>query len=242
VLYVDGEMTQQGLQQRLIALQASGEQVPEPGAFRLHCMDRQPLGESINLSNIKHQKALDGLLDDTKFLVLDNMSTLMNGGPENDAESWDSMQAWLLQLRRKGITVLIVHHASRGGQARGTSKREDVLDTVIQLRHPEDYSPSEGARFEVHLTKARGIVGEDAAPFEARLKVGEDGSANWTCSDVGDDDDAVNEMLALKAAGKTIRDIAEAVGKSKSAVHRALKYAKPTVQQKELSGGSPFPN
>ena len=28
---------------------------------------------------------------------------------------------------------------------------------------------AEGARFEVHLTKARGILGDDAKPFEANL-------------------------------------------------------------------------
>ena len=49
------------------------------------------------------------------------------------------MQAWLLRLRRQGVAVLLVHHAGRSGNPRGTSKREDVLDTVIQLKHPEDY-------------------------------------------------------------------------------------------------------
>jgi putative DNA primase/helicase len=245
VLYVDGEMPQQALQDRLKALQASGEQMPAPGAFRLHCMDRQPLGQSINLADAKHQKALTGLLGDASFLVLDNMSTLMNGGPENDAESWDSMQAWLLQLRRRGITVLIVHHASRGGNARGTSKREDVLDTVIQLKHPEDYSPADGARFEVHLTKARGIFGDDAKAFEAKLAIGEDGVARWTCTDLGEDDEeGAEEILALSAAGKSIRDIARETGKSKSAVQRLLKRAQqlPRRESPPLLDAEGLPN
>ena len=73
------------------------------------------------------------------------------------------MQGWLLKLRRLGKTVLLIHHSGRGENARGTSKREDVLDTVIQLKQPEDYDIEQGARFEVHLTKARGIHGDDAA-------------------------------------------------------------------------------
>ena len=52
---------------------------------------------------------------------------------------------------------------------RGTSAREDIMDTVISLRRPREYSMAEGARFEVHLTKARGILGDDAKPFEANL-------------------------------------------------------------------------
>ncbi len=119
-------MPQQALQERIKALQAGSIKCPEPDAFRFLCMDAQELGQTINLADGKHQRKLNGFLKDVSFLVLDNMSTLMNGGPENDAESWDSMQAWLLQLRRRGLTVLIVHHASRGGNARGTSKREDV--------------------------------------------------------------------------------------------------------------------
>ncbi len=77
------------------------------------------------------------------------------------------MQNWLLRLRRKGIAVLLIHHAGINGRQRGTSRREDALDTVIALRRPVDYSPKEGARFEVHIEKARALVGEGALPFEA---------------------------------------------------------------------------
>ena len=56
----------------------------------------------------------------------------------------------LSMLRRRGVSVLIVHHAGKGGEQRGTSRREDVLDTSISLRRPSDYLPTEGARFEVH--------------------------------------------------------------------------------------------
>lgn len=234
VLYIDGEMPQQALQERLKAIQAASDHEPEAEAFKLFCMDRQPLGQSINLADRKHQIALKPFLDDVSFLVLDNMSTLMNGGPENDAESWDSMQAWLLQLRRRGVTVLIVHHASRGGNARGTSKREDVLDTVIQLKHPSDYSPADGARFEVHLTKARGVFGEDAAPFEATLQTDSEGRAVWTCADLGEDDDAnMEQILTLASAGNSVREIATQLKKSKSVVHRILKEARQSRRAEE---------
>jgi putative DNA primase/helicase len=91
---------------------------------------------------------------------------LCRGGKENESESWAPIQEWILSLRRRGISVLFVHHAGKGGAQRGTSKREDVLDTVIVLRHPDNYSPSDGARFEVHLDKARGVYGEQAQPLK----------------------------------------------------------------------------
>lgn len=69
VLYVDGEMPQQALQERLKALMAVSEFRPEHDAFRLLCMDRQELGASLNLANKKHQKLIDGHLEDVDLLV-----------------------------------------------------------------------------------------------------------------------------------------------------------------------------
>src|SRR3712207_7989380 len=107
-------------------------------------MDVQELGTSLNLALPEHQAAIEAALGDAEFLVLDNRSKLVSGGRENEAESWTSMQAWVLRLRRKGGTGLLCDHAGRGEKARGTAKREDVLDTIIHLRRPDDYSVEEG--------------------------------------------------------------------------------------------------
>src|ERR1700704_5475076 len=81
--------------------------------------------------------------------------------------SWLPVQSWALRHRRLGRAVAMLHHAGKGGGQRGTSRREDVLDTVVSLRRPSDYSPDQGARFEVHFEKARGFHGQAAQPFEA---------------------------------------------------------------------------
>src|SRR5207302_1725194 len=112
-----------------------------------------------NLSGPKAQKLLDPWLHGVEFLGLDNLSCLTAVIRDNDAESWTPVQEWLLSLRRRGISVLIIHHAGKDGQQRGTSRREDVLDTSISLRRPSDYKATEGARFEIHIEKGRGIYG-----------------------------------------------------------------------------------
>jgi len=127
------------------------------------------------------------------------------------------MQRWLLRLRRRGISVLMIHHAGRGDNARGTSKREDVLDTVIHLKRPEGYLPVEGARFEVHLTKARGVVGDDAAPFEAKLEC-LNGRHLWAMRDVVDLD--TEQVIEMTKGRMSTRDIAAELGMSKSTVAR----------------------
>jgi hypothetical protein len=56
----------------------------------------------------------------------------------------------------------------------------------IALRRPADYLPTEGARFEVHLEKARGAPSEAMEPFEAMMHAGEHGGITWTCEPLKD--------------------------------------------------------
>ena len=99
----------------------------------------------INLGSIEGQQALEPHLDGVDLLILDNLSTLMTTGSEGASDSWLPMQNWLLRLRRKGIAVLLIHHAGVNGKQRGTIRREDALDLVIGLRRPADYSAEHGA-------------------------------------------------------------------------------------------------
>jgi putative DNA primase/helicase len=150
-----------------------------------------------------------------------SLSTLARGLRENESDDWGGLQHWLLGLRRKKKGVLLIHHAGKGGQQRGTSRREDALDTVIALRRPSDYEPDQGARFVVHLEKARGVVGADAAPFEAKLVETGDGGLAWAWSDLaGAQHDRAADLLR---DGLSVRDVADEVGMTKSAVHRLKK-------------------
>jgi putative DNA primase/helicase len=117
------------------------------------------------------------------------------------------MQNWLLRLRRKGIAVLLVHHAGVNGRQRGTSRREDALDTVIALRRPADYSPEQGARFEIYLEKARTLVGDGAVPFESKVEpfVTESGRSGirWVPRDIKPP--VLDRAAELFAQGHTVR-------------------------------------
>ncbi|MDR0828475.1 MAG: helix-turn-helix domain-containing protein [Desulfovibrio sp.] len=115
------------------------------------------------------------------------------------------------------MSAILIHHQGKGGDQRGTSGKEDILDTVISLKRPADYRSDQGARFEVHFTKARGLIGEGARPFEAQL-MSEGEALVWSARDIENVRlDQVQSMLADKMS---IRDIAEELGISKSSVHR----------------------
>jgi putative DNA primase/helicase len=221
VLLVDGEMPAAALQERLASIVASTPDINlDPSNLKILAADLIEAGGIGNLASFEVQRELDQWLEGLDLLILDNLSSLTAVARDNDAESWSPIQAWLLKLRRRGIAVLVVHHAGKGGQQRGTSRREDVLDTSISLRRPTDYSPAEGARFEVHYEKHRGFYGADAEPFEAKLEMRND-SAVWTTRKLDDVNRARVEALVVE--GFSVRDIAEETGLSKSAVGRIKK-------------------
>jgi putative DNA primase/helicase len=111
--------------------------------------------------------------------------------------------------------VIFIHHAGKGGEQRGTSKREDVMDSVLKLSLPEDYSPSDGARFVVTFTKSRGFAGVDAEPFEAELRDGV-----WLTKDI--EDAMAAQAYERSKDGLTQRKIALELGCSPAKVNRLI--------------------
>jgi putative DNA primase/helicase len=221
-LYLDGEMPAKTMQIRLAATIAGfGPQPPDPSYFRILSSDITEAGLP-DLGTKEGQAEIDAVIRDTEFITIDNISTLVRCGKENEAEGWLPVQGWALANRRAGRSLLFVHHDGKTGLQRGTSRREDVLDTVIGLRRPADYSPDQGARFEVHYEKARGLYGEDAQPFEARYEE-RDGAALWTRTEIAD----VDLMRVIEAlhSGMSIRDTATDLGISKGKVERLKKQA-----------------
>jgi putative DNA primase/helicase len=222
VLYVDGELPFETVQERL-ELTRTMHGHDWGRRLRILAADYQECSiPSLNLP--EGQRLVEEHLGEAEILFLDNLSALCAGGVENEAESWQPMQDWLLSLRRRGIAVLFDHHAGNSGNQRGTTKREDVLDLSIKLEHPNDYDSRDGARFIVTYTKARGIHGRAAEAFEARLGTGELSGSRWitkTCAAA-----TKERVLNLHETGLSQADIAKELGKDKSTVSRIIKSAR----------------
>ena len=215
VLYIDGEMSAIAMQQRLANLVKHSSQEPPEGYFTLLTPDMQERGMP-DISTVEGQEALKPYTDEAKFIVIDNLSTLVRTGKENEAESWLPIQEWALRMRACGKSVLFIHHAGKSGQQRGSSRREDVLDLVMELRHPEGYSSDQGARFEVHYTKARHLTGVEVASFEARFC-----DDKWSVNDITDI--RLADVSRLYSEGKSVREIQGETGIPKSTVARLIK-------------------
>lgn len=222
VLYIDGEMPAETSQGRLAAIvEGIAQQPPADDYFRIVMSDLSSVGLP-DLATPDGQAWMDAQVGDAEVLFVDNISTLVRSGKENEAEGWLPVQNWVLRHRRAGRAVVLVHHAGKGGAQRGTSRREDVLDTVMSLRRPADYSPDQGARFEVHFEKTRGFYGNDAQPFEARYELRE-GAAVWTRTEIVDAERA--RVVAVLQDGMSIREAADALGIHRCKVDRLRRKA-----------------
>jgi hypothetical protein len=102
------------------------------------------------------------------LVILDNLSTRCTNESASASDAWVPIPVAETAASR---------HCCLAGTSRGHERSATghvatwgCSGTVIALRRPEDYSPEQGARFEVHFEKLRNQVDDDAAvPFEAKL-------------------------------------------------------------------------
>jgi hypothetical protein len=238
VLFIDGEMPLPALQERLAQIVKATDKetnllffltpdLQEYGIPDLSTKEGQTQIEAI-ITKIEKEQSLK-----IELIILDNVSCLVRSGKENEAESWQPTQSWILKMRSQGCSLVLIQHAGKDNNkgARGSSKKEDVLDTIISLSRPKGYLASEGARFIVEYTKARYLHGDDVKSFEAMLVTDKNGNQVWTTKDI--DQSMYEKVVSLANDGITQKDIAEELGINKSTVSRNLKQAR---AQGELRG------
>lgn len=225
VLCIDGEMLAVDLQKILQRISCD-ETAPQPpkGYLTIISSDQQ-IGPMPDLGTNKGQKALEPHLDGIALIIIDNLSSLLKSGVENEAEDWRPFQDWLLEMRKRGIAVIFIHHAGKSGEQRGTSKREDILDIIIALKQPSDYNVQQGGCFEWHFEKTRGFAGEQAASFKVQIKHQIDGPLILTKTII-DHDPKVIEVANRRNKGETILKITQTTGLTKSQVETRSKKAR----------------
>ena len=165
VLYVDGEMPPDLMRSRCEGLQASNGNLE----FLNHEILFERTGKVLNIANAEAQQAITARCVNTrsKVLILDNLLTLASGMKENEADSWELVNNWLLDLRRRKIAVVIVHHAGRSGEMRSTSKREDNVFWIIALDDTKKNADDKrGARFTSRFTKPSRNTQEEIPAYE----------------------------------------------------------------------------
>lgn len=215
VLYIDGEMPANVMQERLCNIMKRMTPNIEIQQPRIITPDLQQ-GFMPDLSTEEGKEAIRPYTEDADLIIIDNVSTLGGCSKENEAQSWYPFQQLALDLRRQGKSVLFIHHAGKNGTQRGTSKREDILDTSILLKHPSDYEPSSGACFELHYEKARGMLGASVNP--ARCWLTDEG---WKYEAL--EDSNYQRVIELANQGLSQKEVATELELSKGYVCKLFK-------------------
>lgn len=175
VIYLDAEMPAVEMQERLRSMWIK----PGPAPFKL--ISSELLSQDQQPTPLLTSKEWRGALTsyctahpEYRLLVLDNISSLTPGQDESDKLDWDDINQWLMGLRRTGLTVLIVHHAGKNGDQRGTSAREDQLDLVLKVSQVEERKRT---TFKVGFQKGRSLRGDERKPFVIEIVTNERGEA-----------------------------------------------------------------
>lgn len=232
VLIVDGEMPPRLLKSRLSMITGPlGEEDPNNPLDIVTADDLWIKHRSrINIAEERWQHAISKHVEQGgyKILVLDNLSSLMPGVSENSKESFDVVNQWLLSLRAIGICVVIVHHANKSGDYRGSSGKIDNLDNVIRLKSLN--GPDELC-FRVEYQKYRSGKRGEGKSFGLEA-VPHPENPDWLlwqevpCDSVEDTnmrDEAI--MVELLAGDNTQKEIAKMFGVSQPTVSNIKKMA-----------------
>ena len=226
-LYIDSEMNLFDVQQRCEALQIEGDQFNILSHERLYSTSDDQV--SFNLADPSQQDAITEVAMEQSIdvLIIDNLSTGFLGLRENESDSWERVSPWLLDLRRRGIGVILVCHAGRNGQIRGTSKREDATHWILSAEDSDEVPEPNVLSFKTKFTKCRNAQPSDACALAWRIDFTAEGPLVTTRTI-----DKYSQFVELVLGGMTsAKDLAEELEISKGT---ASKWAKRACEDKHI--------
>lgn len=175
VLYVDAEMPYNQIYSRMMQIANQQGELEFPKNFLLFTPDKVLPYFLPKICDLEGQAFYDKHIfeNDVNVLILDNLS-MLSSIDENKAVEWKIVQDWIVKLRSKGITVIIVHHAGKEKSGyRGTSRMLDAADTAISLQDLNGESlesdVANSKKFKIAYQKHRNFGGKDSLSFEVTL-------------------------------------------------------------------------
>lgn len=210
IVYLDAEMNLADVQERARLIGIDGTDFMWLQNEIVFDILQRPL----NIANCEDQMSIEELLEDGDVLFVDNLSTATYGVEENSNDDFDVFKPWLLRLRKRRISVVVIHHAGRNGQMRGGSRREDICHWILSLKGDAD--DGEETSFVTKFVKSRNCQATDVPPLRWTISH-QEGQLMWKWKKYAGPD----AMLALIRAGVgSATDLAEELGVSKGCVSK----------------------
>lgn len=162
VVYLDGEMGTDSIVARYNHIRSSSGFVEVPGTLKFWTVD-QCGGQFYNLSSIEGKTKIWPIIKDSDVIIIDNLMTVTQRADMYDTpiKIWERIQSWLINLRARNKTVILVHHTNKEGLQSGTKDKENIMDIVIQLLPCNTEPEHKGAKFRLAFEKTRSLKSLD---------------------------------------------------------------------------------
>jgi hypothetical protein len=234
VLYVDGELLESEVKERSTKLAAGlGITQGDIGGLPLQFIIELAQAEDPPKLTTKEGRArFERYLDrhpETEVIFLDSLRTLFGLGDENKSESWSPVNDFHLALKRRGLSVVSIHHNSRQDTFNGHLSGATAFSQIVNLTaRAEGEDNAEVTALDWSYSKARSLIGAEKVPFGLKLESEPDGRLYWARCDASSRKKKPNrerpphprrrEALELRAQGVPVRRVAEKLGVSPSSV------------------------
>jgi RecA-family ATPase len=184
-LYIDGELGQQEMEERIKQFEWIGDQ---QGKYRIRILSlpeyQIATEDTFYLSERRNQLQIISWLKkhpDYKLIVLDSASTLFGLIEENSNSEWNNkVNPFLRDLRAMGIACLLLHHAGKDNKKglRGASAMGAMAHNIYRLtNHPDKDTDDGEAWFSLEKDKQR-ASGFQFRTFSIHFHKEEDGT-HW---------------------------------------------------------------
>lgn len=125
------------------------------------------------LSNAKNREKINLLTKDVDLLVLDNLGKLAPSQYETNPNLWMEISLWISSLKKKGISVLLVHHENKNKNLSGTGKIAQNANLIIKLSIINDNNNKSSTEDEIvhfKIFKSRSLNGKEKESFSLFYK------------------------------------------------------------------------
>jgi hypothetical protein len=232
VRYIDGEMTERTIQDRLRMLLDHGAVEGldvEAAGQNLKIESRQGQALTVDfhdLLNLEHQDRLLTELtrDRVDLVIFDNFTTLSDSlSDENSAGAMKPALTLMLKLKQAGIAAILVHHANKGGDNyRGSTAIAATFEVIMGLTRADDpqVDRRHSAGFLIKADKFRARRDDTMEDRRAFLVDGK-----WELDGI-EDQQATRVVQAIRSRRyANQKEIADALGIDQRRVSEALSRA-----------------
>lgn len=226
VLYIDGELPLSDLQERGRITGLDGSDCD----LLSRCMfETKDIPFNLANKNTREMLAKYILKGNNKgkyqLVIMDNLFSLFEGIDLIKPDDWVPVNSWLISLRNKGVSIILVHHVNKEGLKQfGTVTKEFNIDTNLVLKDTKQPG-DDHLSFTVKIEKYRGM-GSNLQGKKYKFI-----DSEWIVDEVSSKgkDDIIFKVMKWLTEGKKQVDIVKETGKSKQYINNI----KRTVIDKE---------